>query len=169
MRMGGWSNGMTPGLQPGDRNSTPRPVQSTFLYCDNGLLVQRDDTGIAGRKSGFDSPAVHCTHSLDRPRSDEATGPSPNGRVPPWRGGGPGSTPGGSTAGHRYGSWKVAGYRLAGPLCSCGFPAGNEDSTPLPSARLSCPACPDGEEDDHASVLTRSPGFESSSGHPVPH
>jgi hypothetical protein len=26
----------------------------------NGLLVQRDDTGFAHRRSGFDSPAVHC-------------------------------------------------------------------------------------------------------------
>ena len=30
-----------------------------ILSNSNGLLVQRDDTGFAHRKSGFDSPAVH--------------------------------------------------------------------------------------------------------------
>ena len=30
----------------------------------NGLLVQRDDTGIARRGSGFDSPAVHSEASV---------------------------------------------------------------------------------------------------------
>ena len=29
------------------------------LDSSTGLLVQRDDTGFADRKSGFDSPAVH--------------------------------------------------------------------------------------------------------------
>ena len=63
---GHWSNGKTPGLQPGDRGSTPR--RST-----DGI---RSDSSRAGRSS---------------------SGSSPNGRAPPWRGGDPGSTPGGST------------------------------------------------------------------------
>ena len=32
-------------------------------FLANGLLVQRDDTGIARRRSGFDSPAVHSAES----------------------------------------------------------------------------------------------------------
>jgi hypothetical protein len=36
-----------------------------FILSDsNGLLVQRDDTGIARRRSGFDSPAVHSAEAL---------------------------------------------------------------------------------------------------------
>ena len=31
----------------------------TVSTVRNGLLVQRDDTGFAGRESGFESPAVH--------------------------------------------------------------------------------------------------------------
>ena len=34
------------------------------LDSSNGLLVQRDDTGIARRRSGFDSPAVHSAESV---------------------------------------------------------------------------------------------------------
>jgi hypothetical protein len=34
------------------------PFPGQFI-SSNGLLVQRDDTGIARRRSGFDSPAVH--------------------------------------------------------------------------------------------------------------
>ena len=30
-RKGGWSNGKTPGLHPGDRGSTPRPVHSVLF------------------------------------------------------------------------------------------------------------------------------------------
>src|SRR5262249_32930774 len=37
-------------------------VHGRFL-TSNGLLVQRDDTGIARRRSGFDSPAVHSAES----------------------------------------------------------------------------------------------------------
>ena len=32
--------------------------------CVNGLLVKRDDAGIARRRSGFDSPAVHSAESV---------------------------------------------------------------------------------------------------------
>ena len=38
-------------------------VHGRFL-TSNGLLVQRDDTGIARRRSGFDSPAVHSAASV---------------------------------------------------------------------------------------------------------
>ena len=38
------------------------------LDSSNGLLVQRDDAGIARRRSGFDSPAVHSAVSaIDGP------------------------------------------------------------------------------------------------------
>src|SRR4051812_34948702 len=81
-QLGGWSNGTTPGLQPGDRGSTPRPVHSVPTTHRHGPLVQRNDTGIARRRSGFDSPAVHCL--------DGTTGPWSSGTTPPWRGGEPG-------------------------------------------------------------------------------
>jgi hypothetical protein len=35
-----------------------------ILSNSNGLLVQRDDTGIARRRSGFDSPAVHSAEAV---------------------------------------------------------------------------------------------------------
>ena len=54
--MGGWSNGKTPGLQPGDRGSIPRPVH---LMQRDGLMVQRDDTALAWWRSEFDSRWVH--------------------------------------------------------------------------------------------------------------
>ena len=47
---GCWSNGTTPGLQPGNRGSTPRPSTA-----QRGLMVQRDDTRLAVWESGFDS------------------------------------------------------------------------------------------------------------------
>ena len=34
-----------------------------WFLCSNGLLVQRNDTGIARRRSGFD-PAVHSAESV---------------------------------------------------------------------------------------------------------
>ena len=106
-RMGGWSNGMTPGLHPGATpegfppGSTPRPVHSTALYSwaagPTGRHRHRTP-GIGVRLPGgpLHCTVLYCTDSLGRSRSDEASGPSPNGRVPPWRGGDPGSTPGGS-------------------------------------------------------------------------
>ena len=57
-------------------------------------------------------------------------------------------------------SWKVAGYGLPDRFAKAASPRGVRVRIPrLPLRR------PDGEEDDHASVLTRSPGFESWSGH----
>ena len=50
-----------------------------------GLLVEWEDADFARRKSGFNSPAVHCT------------GLWSNGTTPAWRAGDPGSIPGGST------------------------------------------------------------------------
>ena len=88
--MGGWSNGMTPGLHPGATpegfppGSIPRPVHS------------------------FASVVVQRTSRVG------STGSWPKGRAPPWRGGGPGSIPGGSTDGH---SEEGSRIRLAGPLC----------------------------------------------------
>lgn len=82
-----------------------------------GLLVQWEDAGLAHRKSGFDSPAVHCLE-----------GSSSNGKIPAWRAGDPGSTPGESTA--KEGSR----IRLAGLLWKGSSPQGDEGSTPLPSA-----------------------------------
>ena len=69
------------------------------LMNEEGPLVQREDAWLATRRSGFDSPAVHCRRPvrLGSGRSDRLSGSSPNGRAPPWRGGDPGSTPGGST------------------------------------------------------------------------
>ena len=32
---------------------------SDQVHLDNGLMVQRDDTALAWRKSGFDSRSVH--------------------------------------------------------------------------------------------------------------
>jgi hypothetical protein len=61
-----------------------------FIFSD-GLLVQRDDAGIARRRSGFDSPAVHCT------QAETLKGPSSSGTTPARQAGDPGSTPGGST------------------------------------------------------------------------
>ena len=56
--------------------------------------------------------------------------------------------------------WKVAGY---------GWPGRTANAVSLRGMRVRIPCLPlfrpDGEEDDHASVLTRSPGFESWSGH----
>jgi hypothetical protein len=63
----------------------------------SGLLVQRQDTGIARRQSGFESPAVHYTGSWSK------------GKTPAWRAGNPGSIPGGSTC-----LRKVAGYGSPG-------------------------------------------------------
>ena len=55
--------------------------------------------------------------------------------------------------------WKVAGY---------GWPGRTANAVSLRGMGVRIPClplyCPDGEEDDHASVLTRSPGFESWSG-----
>ena len=65
------------------------PFPGQFILS-NGLLVQRDDAGIASRRSGFDSPAVHSAGSV-------IEGPWSKGMTSPWRGGDPGSTPGGST------------------------------------------------------------------------
>lgn len=59
--LGGWSNGKTPGLQPGgpplrDGARVQLPGRSTDM---NGLMVQRDDTALAWRRSEFDSRWVH--------------------------------------------------------------------------------------------------------------
>src|SRR5262245_29232571 len=83
-----------------------------------GLLVQREDAGVACRKSEFKSPAVHY-HS----------GPWSNGKTPARQVGDPGSTPGGSTA-----IRKVARYGLLGHGANVVLPRGDEGSTPLPSA-----------------------------------
>ena len=40
------------------------PVHLVEKYDEYGLMVQRDDTGIARRRSGFDSPAVHSAESV---------------------------------------------------------------------------------------------------------
>jgi hypothetical protein len=53
--MDGSSNGKMPRLHRGDRGSIPRPVH----WNANGLMVQRDDTALAWRKSEFDSRWVH--------------------------------------------------------------------------------------------------------------
>src|SRR5262249_50095010 len=95
--------------------------------------------------------------SVRRESTGRISGSWPQGRAPPWRDGGPGSTPGGSIIDH---AWKVAGYGWPGRSAKAVSPRGMRVQVPcLPLA------CPDGEEDDHASVLTRSPGFESWSGH----
>ena len=52
--MGCSFNGRTLGLHPGNRGSIPR--RST-----DGLMVQREDTALAWRKSGFDSRSVQLT------------------------------------------------------------------------------------------------------------
>jgi hypothetical protein len=39
-RLGGWSNGTTPGLQPGNRGSIPRPV-----HCEAGVGAQLRELG----------------------------------------------------------------------------------------------------------------------------
>ncbi len=66
----------------------------------NGLLVQRQDTWPATRRSGFKSSAVHYN----------AMGPWSNGKTPVRQTGNPGSIPGGSTETE----WKVAGYGSPG-------------------------------------------------------
>lgn len=55
----------------------------------DGPMVQRDDAAVARRRSGFDSRRVHC--------EQRDMGSWSNRRTPPWRGGGPGATPGDST------------------------------------------------------------------------
>ena len=54
---------------------------------DCGLLVQRQDTWLASRKSGFKSSAVHSI----------TKGSWSNGKTPVRQTGNPGSTPGSST------------------------------------------------------------------------
>ena len=47
-----------------DSRADLQSVESDCRFlCSNGLLVQRDDTGIASRGSGSDSPAVHSAES----------------------------------------------------------------------------------------------------------
>jgi hypothetical protein len=50
-RMGCWSNGTTPGLQPGNRGSTPR--RSTRIVTSRGPTA--NDASLTKRKRGFDS------------------------------------------------------------------------------------------------------------------
>ena len=58
INMGGWSNGKTPGLQPGDRGPIPRPVH---LMRRDGLMVQRDEQGPPPTDEGGERrPAVDC-------------------------------------------------------------------------------------------------------------
>ena len=89
-------------------------------------------------------------------------GPWSKGTTSPWRGGDPGSTPGGSTDTRRD-ERKVAGY---------GWPGLGANECARMGVRVRIPCLPlifpDGEAEDHTSVLTRSPGFESWSGHPIP-
>ena len=92
---------------------------------EDGRLVQWEDAWLAPTRSGFDSPAGPLTSDrgahgpTGRRRLREAEirvrlpagpfavhheGSWSNRRTPPWRGGGPGATPGGSTADRRKAS-----------------------------------------------------------------
>ena len=81
------------------------------------------------------------------------SGPWSNGRTPARQAGNPGSIPGGSTD-----IRKVAGYGLPGRFAEpCDLR--------VMWVRIPClPLCPDGEMDNHVSLLTRCSGFESWSG-----
>jgi hypothetical protein len=56
--------------------------------------------------------------------------------------------------------WKVAGYGWPGRTANAVSPRGMRVRIPCLPLK-----CPDGKEENHASVLTRSAGFESWSGH----
>ena len=66
------------------------------FLSSNGLLVQRDDTGIARRSDPRGFPPGSTPRRSTR-RSLWSKGPWSKGTTSPWRGGDPGSTPGGST------------------------------------------------------------------------
>ena len=53
-----WQSGQVESLA--SAGSTPAPTTERGSLID-GTLVQRDDAWFAPRKSGFDSPALHCT------------------------------------------------------------------------------------------------------------
>ena len=130
--LGGWSNGKTPGLHPGDRGSTPR--RSTV---HSGL----NPVPVAWRRAGPHGLRAHRLMGGHRPGVAEIRVRLPVGPL------------------REFCSWKVAGYGLPDRFAKAASPRGVRVRIPrLPLRR------PDGEEDDHASVLTRSPGFESWSG-----
>ncbi len=144
-----------------------------------GLLVQRDDAGIARRKSGFDSPAVHSVSVVDRAHG-------PTGRHRPGVAEIRVQLPVGPL--EDFSGRKAAGYGWPGPVASGCALAGVRVRIPrLPLSIASVPMVkwrsrlgpnetfrvrflvgtwpdPDGEADDHPSLLTRGPGFESRSG-----
>lgn len=107
--LGGWSNGTTPGLHPGDRGSTPRPV-----HC-------RKTERAAGPAERRRPRVPEIGVRLPGGPLSEVWGPWSSGTTPPWRGGDPGSTPGGSTPVPRTSAGrgrKVAGYGWPGLVAS---------------------------------------------------
>ena len=86
--MGGWSNGKTPGLQPGDRGSIPR--RSTVFwkvagYASPGRFAKPRDESHVGSNP---MPSASLAESLTKQLNGETE------IIPRFERGGPGSTPG---------------------------------------------------------------------------
>ena len=120
--------------------------------CD-GPRVCRRHPSLVRRGTEFDSRADLCSY-----RQTRAAGPTERRLACNQEIGV--RLPGGPLWSTDRLDWKVAGYGWPGRTANAVSPRGMRVRIPcLPLRR------PDGEEDDHASVLTRSPGFESWSGH----
>jgi hypothetical protein len=151
-----WSNGTTSGSQPEDGGSTP---PGTIRFDLSGPQVLRRHASMVRRRSGFNSRA-----DLSSVGGFRFLGGSSSGKTPALQAGNRGSTPRLSTVYRRF--WKGAGYGSPGRGANaCSREIGIEGSNPSPSARVVFGiVIPGGEADDHPSVLTRCPGFESRPG-----
>ena len=118
-----WSVGVSAAHLRGKEEDWVQPPDGPLEQKSWAGMYRGGDRSLQDRCGGFNSHPVHWRNR---------TGSWSNGTTPPWRGGNPGSIPGGSTGLTRV--RKVVGYGWPGRGANAVLPRGDEGSAPLPSA-----------------------------------